>query len=178
VDPALDYQNLGFVADHAYWLSGITERNTGQATGTIDMFSHGFGTGDPTPSATQHGAGTLTGGTFPVLGYTSQFRTWGPTPSIPVADELDINATNVSAVTVNPTRAHVDCNATLHVTTDGPLTVTLTGCPDGTSHWAGAIPPASPPLTVSGALLMLPLSLASRTRASRRSAQQRRRRQL
>jgi hypothetical protein len=26
------------------------------------------------------------------------------------------------------TRAHVDCKAALHITSDGPLTVTLPGC--------------------------------------------------
>jgi predicted esterase len=135
VDPALDYPSLGFVADHAYWLSGIRERDTTQATGTIDVFSHGFGTGDAAPSATQSGSGTLSGGTFPAIGYASTYKTWAPAPSIPVADVLDINATNVSAVTVYPARAHVDCNATLNVTTDGPLTVTLAGCANGTSSW-------------------------------------------
>jgi C-terminal binding-module, SLH-like, of glucodextranase len=135
VDPGLDYPSLGFVADHAYWLSAITERDTTQATGTIDVFSHGFGTGDPAPSATQSGSGTLTGGTFPALGYASQSKTWGPVPAIAVSDQLDITATNVSAVSVDPARARVDCNATLDVSTDGPLTVTLIGCPSGTSHW-------------------------------------------
>jgi hypothetical protein len=140
VDPALDYANLGFVADHAYWLSGVVERSATQATGTVDVFSHGFGVEDPTASATQHGAGTLTGGTFPAIGYASRSKTGRAAPSIPVADALDINATHVSTVTVNPTRASVDCNATLHVTTDGPLIVTLAGCPNGTSYWAGAVP--------------------------------------
>jgi predicted esterase len=138
VDPALDYPQLGFVADHAYWLSGITERVTAQATGTVDVFSHGFGSGDPLPSPTLYGAGTLTGGTFPAIGYVSRSKTWGATPAVAAADVLDIDATNVSTVTVNPQRAHVDCSAVLNVVTDGPLAVTLTGC--GTTYWGGALP--------------------------------------
>src|SRR5437016_4309368 len=85
VDPTLDYPALGFVADHAYWLSGITLRSStppvtgGHAEGSIDALSYGFGTGDPIPSATQFGAGTLTGGNLPTpLAYTRQYRTWGP----------------------------------------------------------------------------------------------------
>src|SRR5229473_7250973 len=67
-DPTLDYPALGFVADHAYWLSGVKLRSStppvtgGHAEGTIDALSYGFGTGDPIPSATQFGGGTLTGG--------------------------------------------------------------------------------------------------------------------
>src|SRR5207249_2610186 len=71
IDPTLDYPALGFVADHAYWLSGITLRSAtppvtgGHAEGSIDALSYAFGVGDPTPSATQFGAGTLTGGNLP-----------------------------------------------------------------------------------------------------------------
>jgi predicted esterase len=166
-DPALDYPGLGFVADHAYWLHALGERVTTQATGTIDVLSHGFGVGDPTPSATQHGSGTLTGGTIPSIAYASQSTTWGAAPAIPIADQLDINATNVSAVSVNVTRAKVDCNATLNVTTDGPLVVTLDGCPNGVSYWGGAVPTNAPeaPLAV---LLMLPAIAAGAVVVARR----------
>jgi pimeloyl-ACP methyl ester carboxylesterase len=128
VDPALDYPNLGFVADHAYWLSGLRTRSAGGTLGSIDVFSHGFASGDPTASATQHGTGTLTGGTVPAIAFTSQSKTWGPAPATPAADQLDITAVNVSAVTVDVSRARVDCNVSLHVTADGPLTVNLAGC--------------------------------------------------
>ena len=128
VDPAWDYPKLGFVADHAYWLSDIKERSTATATGTIDVFSHGFGLGDPAASSTQEGAGTLTGGTLPAIAYVSQAKTWGPAPAAPVQDVLDINATNIGAVTIDPARARVDCSAKLNITSDGPLKVTLAGC--------------------------------------------------
>ena len=39
----------------------------------------------------------------------------------------------MSAVRVNAARARVDCHARLNVTSDGPLTVTLAGCPGGQS---------------------------------------------
>jgi hypothetical protein len=93
--------------------------------------SQGFGQGDPVPGATQHGAGALTGGTIPAIPYTSQSKAWGPAPSEAAHDALDIHATNVSHVTIDATRAKVDCKAQLNVTTDGPLTVTLEDCHGG-----------------------------------------------
>ena len=132
IDPALDYPAYGFVANHAYWVSRLTARNA-TTTGTIDVVSHGFGAGDPTPSATQHGAGALTGGTIPAIAYASQFKTWGPVPSAPTSDSLTITASNVATMTIDVARAHVDCNVALHVTTDGPLTVTLAGCPSSST---------------------------------------------
>ena len=135
VDPALDYPALGFVADHAYWLSGLRVRSTtppatgGHAQGSIDALSYGFGAGDPTPSGTQVGAGTLTGGNLPTpLVYTSQYQTWGPVPSIPRARRLDLTARNIAAVTIDVRRARVGCSVDLHVDTDGPITIALGGC--------------------------------------------------
>jgi hypothetical protein len=134
-DPTLDYPALGFVAGHAYWLSGITLRSStppvtgGHAEGSIDALSYGFGTGDPIPSATQFGSGTLTGGNLPTpLVYTRQYRTWGPVPTIPRAKRIDLTARNVAAVTINVQRASVGCSVDLHVDTDGPITIDLAGC--------------------------------------------------
>jgi glucodextranase-like protein len=135
IDPTLDYPALGFVADHAYWLSGITLRSAtppvtgGHAEGSIDALSYGFGVGDPTPSATQFGAGTLTGGNLPTpLAYTRQYRTWGPVPPIPGAKRIDLTARNIAAVTINVRRAGVGCGVDLHVDTDGPIAIALDGC--------------------------------------------------
>jgi hypothetical protein len=125
-DPSLDHANLSFVADHAYWLSGVRPRSSGQ--GTVDAFSHAFGTGDPVASGTQVGAGTLTGGNLGTLGFTRNYKTWGPIPPGVAADRIDLTAKNVGALTINPKRAGVDCNVDLRVTSDGPLTVSLTGC--------------------------------------------------
>jgi hypothetical protein len=46
-----------------------------------------------------------------------------------VADALTITATNIRSVTIDPQRARVSCHATLDVKSDGPLSVTLLGCP-------------------------------------------------
>jgi hypothetical protein len=45
-----------------------------------------------------------------------------------VRNRLDIVAENISALTIDPSRAHVSCGAALNVTTDGPVSVTLAGC--------------------------------------------------
>ena len=168
VDPGLDYPKLGFVADHAYWLSGLRERDTTQTSGTVDVFSHGFGYGDAPANATQHGAGTLTGGTLPEIGFVSQSKTWGATPTTPVADTLDITATNVSTAVVNVSRAKVDCNAKLNVTTDGPLTVTLAGCSHATFYFGGAGPSPNVPESPAAVLLVLPAGVAAIAVAWRR----------
>jgi hypothetical protein len=113
--------------------------------GTIDVRSEGFGVGDPTPGSTQAGGGALTGGTLPAISYSEQSKAWGPVPRTPVADRLDINATNVSTVTINPSRAHVDCDAQLNVRTDGPVTLCLSGCSRTARYTAGNACDASRP---------------------------------
>jgi dienelactone hydrolase len=130
VDTARDHPEYGIVGDHAYWVSGVTVRQSG-TDGQVDVFSHGFGTSDPVASGSQPGTGTLTGGNMGPLAYASLAQNWTPpTPATPApaSDTLDVNATNVATATIDPSRAHVDCNATLNVTSDGPITVTLAGC--------------------------------------------------
>jgi len=130
VNPTMDFPEMGGPANHAYWVSGLTLRDSSGSAplGTIDARSEGFGTGDPTALPTQHGAGALTGGTLPAIAYTSQAKQWGPTPPALVRNRLDIVAENISALTIDPSRAHVSCGAALNVTTDGPVSVTLAGC--------------------------------------------------
>jgi hypothetical protein len=130
-NPTMDFPADGTTAGHAYWVYGVTLRNSGGTAplGTIDVRSEGFGVGDPPVSATQHGVGVLTGGQIPAIPYTSQSKTWGAAPREPVRDVLDITATNVSAVTIDAARAKVNCAAQLNVTTDGPLSVKLADCP-------------------------------------------------
>jgi hypothetical protein len=129
-NPTMDFPADGTKADHAYWLSGIKLRDgSGDAPlGTIDVRSRGFGVGDPAPGATAHGGGALGPGTLGELPYTEQSKAWGAAPHDSAIDVLEINAKNVSAVTVNPARARVDCDAQLDVKSDGPLAVTLAGC--------------------------------------------------
>ena len=129
--PPLFFSHVATNADHAYWLSGIGLRDSSGSSplGTIDVKSHGFGVGDPTPASTAFGGGALTGGQIPAIAYNSQKKTWGSTPGAPAADTLDVKATNIGAVTVGVQRARVDCNVRLNVQSDGPLRVTLgDGC--------------------------------------------------
>jgi hypothetical protein len=129
-NPTMDFPADGTTAGHAYWLSGIQLRNPSgnPPIGTIDARSRGFGTGDPTASATTPTAGALPPGNLGVLSYAGQSKSWGPAPPAPVQNQLDITATNVSTVTVDPARARVGCDATLAIKSDGPIDVTLAGC--------------------------------------------------
>jgi hypothetical protein len=134
VDTARDRPNLGLVADHAYWMSGVTIRSashtsyTGDPEGQIDAVSHGFGHGDPLQLAPSAGPGTLTGGNLGTLLYAGTSRSWGAAPPALTLDAIDVNATNIATATIDPGRAHVDCHAILNITTDGPIALTLAGC--------------------------------------------------
>lgn len=130
VNPAMDFPEVDMVGDHAYWLSDMTVRDRFAATGRakVDVFSHGFGLGDPKPSVTSSNLGVLQGGTLGPMVYTSQNKTWPAAPSQPVANRLDITASNLATLTVHPARAKVGCDADLVVKTDGPLSVILAGC--------------------------------------------------
>src|SRR5438046_10184552 len=100
--------------------SSTPPRTGGHAGGSIAPLSYGFGVGDPTPSATQFGAGTLTGGNLPTpLAYTRQYRTWGPVPSIPRAKRIDLTARNIAAVTINVQRPSAGARVDLHDDPDG-----------------------------------------------------------
>jgi hypothetical protein len=141
-DPA-----YGLNPDHAYWVSGLTlrdrnhhlpvdandpvTRNEAPAPyGLIDVFSHGFGKGDPIPNPVVKSSGSYDFGVpnYPWPNYDQQVVTWGPAPTIPVRDEVDIKAANIATVTIDPKRAKVDCNATIDVDSDGPIAVKLMGC--------------------------------------------------
>jgi hypothetical protein len=133
-NPTMDFPADGTTAGHAYWVYNVGLRDgSGTAPlGSVDVRSEGFGVGDPTPSATQTGAGVLTGGTIPAIPFTSQTKTWAePPPPEPVKDALDVVAKNVSHVTIDAARAKVDCAAQLNVTSDGPIEVTLADCLSG-----------------------------------------------
>src|SRR3954454_3066 len=127
--PSLYLPKLDYVADHAYWLSGVAVRDAAAGSGRIDVISHGFGASEPDPTGTASGAGTITGGNLlPEYPYTSQSKEWGPGPPGPLADVLDVSASNVRSVTVDAPRARVSCAARLMLETDGPLDVVLAGC--------------------------------------------------
>jgi hypothetical protein len=130
-NPTMDFAADGTSAGHAYWLNGVSLRDSSGSDplGTIDVRSEGFGVSDPVASETMHGAGVLTGGQVPAIPFTSQSKTWGPAPSAPVRDALDIRATNIAHVTIDAARARVDCAARPNVSTDGPTQVSLADCP-------------------------------------------------
>jgi hypothetical protein len=130
VNPKMQFAATDSPSDHAYWLSGLRLRDgAGPAPlGTIDVRSEAFGVGDPTPSGTQPGGGTLTGGNAPALGYQSLSQTWGAAPRTPVRNRLNVTAKNIRHLAVNVSRARVDCDVFLHVVTDGPVTVDLPEC--------------------------------------------------
>jgi hypothetical protein len=142
-NPTMDFAADGTAGGHAYWISAVTLRDVNQpAAGaplaTVDARSEAFGVGDPPASATQHGAGALTGGNEPALAYTSQSKSWGPTPAAPARDTLDLKTQNVSELTVDAARARLDCNATVNLTVDGSLSLNLVNCPGpGTPRLVG-----------------------------------------
>jgi hypothetical protein len=126
----MDFRDDGTAAGHAYWVSDVRLRDArgDPPVGTVDVRSDGFGAGDPVPSATTPAAGALPPGNLGVLAHGGQARAWGSAPPEPRADWLDITATNVKSLSIDPRRARVSCGARLAVTTDGPLAVTLAGC--------------------------------------------------
>jgi pimeloyl-ACP methyl ester carboxylesterase len=129
-NPTMDFPQAGTASGHAYWLSGVELRDSSgnPPIGTVDARSLGFGVGDPLPSATMPTAGTLPPGNLGVLAYAGTKKTWGPAAPQPAANQIDITATNVKAVTIDPVRARVGCNAILNINSDGPIDVTLSGC--------------------------------------------------
>jgi hypothetical protein len=129
-NPTMDFPADGTTAGHAYWLYGAELRDgSGTAPlGTIDVRSEGFGVGDPRASATQFGAGALTGGQLGAIPFTSESKTWDAAPSAPARDVLDISARNISHVTIDGSRARVSCHPHLNITTDGPLSVSVADC--------------------------------------------------
>jgi hypothetical protein len=61
------------------------------------------------------------------LFYNFRLKTWGDAPAAPAADRLVVDARNVSAITVDPRRARVTCDAQV-VLTGEPVEVTIAGC--------------------------------------------------
>ena len=114
--------------------------------GTIDVVSHGLGAGDAPPLATQSADGTLVCKTGPcrpaALGcapgtrcdvpleprYTNRSKSWGPPVATGRRNELELKATNIAEITIDPQRAKVDCDAAVKVESDGPVAVSMAGC--------------------------------------------------
>jgi hypothetical protein len=132
-NPTMDFPQDGTTAGHAYWLYAVALRNgSGSAPiATVDVRSEGFGVGDPPANATETEPGVLTGGMLGAIPYTEERKTWKPAPAAPIANKLDINATNIAHVSIDAKRAKVSCSAAFNVSTDGPVEVTLADCANG-----------------------------------------------
>ena len=135
--PSRNHPEIKVAGRGAYWVSGLKLAD-GAETGKIDALSHGFGMGDPVPSDTETGTGTLSGGAYGDLLYTFQKKTWSSVPRATVADKLDITATGLSAATVNVERAELTCDAQVAIQSNVPIEVTLAGCNRKVSGGTGA----------------------------------------
>ena len=110
---------------------GAARRSSGTAPlGTIDVRSRGFGVGDPDAVRHRHGRRHAHGRRLARDSVHEPGRRRGGAPrATPVEDRLDINATNISTVTIDAARAKVTCDAQLNITSDGPLNVNMVNCP-------------------------------------------------
>ena len=127
VDPSLDHADLSFVADHAYWLSNARTRGTGPGQGRRVLARLRHRRPDRLRHAVRrrHARRAATSARSRSRAST---RRGARRCRSPKANRIDLTATNVSEVTINPKRAGVSCNVDLRVTSDGPLTVRLAGC--------------------------------------------------
>jgi hypothetical protein len=153
VDPANDFAKVGVVANHSYWLSGLTVRslkvnpagptvstdqtsflNPGAVTsgpaGTVIAHSDGFGLADPVVASPANAPGmdVLMGGYHGPMPYLETVESWGTSRSVHHVDRLVIRAANLSHITVDVERARITCSATVDVQSDGPLTVSFPRC--------------------------------------------------
>ncbi len=79
VNPTMDFANRDTVANHAYWLSGLTLRDARVTRRSArSTRSRQPSARRPDPGSTQTGAGTLTGGNAGPLAYAEQSKVWGP----------------------------------------------------------------------------------------------------
>jgi hypothetical protein len=157
VNTSKDFAAEGVVADHAYWLGGLTLRDSAASPwGNVDVRSEAFCVGDAPASATQFGAGVAGSA------YTREYKTWGDAPGAPCADTLDITATNVSRIVVDAAQARVDCNAKVNLSADGPVDVEIVNATP--SPCGGVLQPAGlggGTLATSAGLAALPDTAAS-----------------
>ncbi|WP_427118331.1 hypothetical protein [Pseudarthrobacter scleromae] len=126
----MDQPEYGLNSDHAYWISAITLRDTtGPAPrGTIDAFTKGLGKGDAPVGPTQLTAGAPASLLAVPLPYIGHDLAWGTVPTTPKQDTLTVTTTNINSLTINPARAGLSCNPTIALKSDGPVSITLTGC--------------------------------------------------
>jgi hypothetical protein len=122
----MDDPKSGLVGDHAYWLSHI-ESPHGRI-GTVDAVTHGLGLAEAGVPATKVEPGVADGAVTRVNPYLREYRHLPDPVPAPEHDALDITATDITDVTVDPKRAGLDCDADLNAHTNLNLTVRLLGC--------------------------------------------------
>ncbi|MDX6200153.1 MAG: hypothetical protein QOJ79_3304 [Actinomycetota bacterium] len=129
VDKRSDFRATSVVANHAYWLSGITLRD-GQhdPSAAVEANSLGFGLGDPSVVNRSTTPGAMTGGYHGPMPYVETAQDWKAPVAVASADHLDLELRNVGAIEVDLTRARLDCHATVSVHTDGPVRVSFPQC--------------------------------------------------
>jgi hypothetical protein len=127
---SLNEPMFGFEGDHAYWISSVKVRDVSKFYGTIDVKSWGFGLNDPVPNATVRTFNTdyATGQNISYHNYNKSVRTLNAPTVTTINNQIDITASNISKVVIDPIRARIDCNAVVNVTSDGPTNVVIHGC--------------------------------------------------
>jgi hypothetical protein len=129
VDTRLDFTGTTVVADHAYWLSGLTVRDRKKdPAGAVEAHSLGFGRADPAVVNRSTTAGTLNGGYHGPMPYVQTQQEWAPARAVARSDHLDLQLRNLAAAEIDLERARLDCRATVSVHTDGPARVSFPGC--------------------------------------------------
>lgn len=129
VDPTFDSERAGLVANHAYWASNMRVRNPmANQQGSVDIRSYGFGLGSVTLSGAITSYGVFEGGHFGPLPYERTEQSISLPVSIEARDRIEIEAENISYLTIDVKRARVSCDVLLDVYTDGPLEVELADC--------------------------------------------------
>ena len=124
---------FNLVGDHAYWISGVTVRDPSVSPyGKIDVVSRAFGLNDPMANPTISSLNTDwnlgQGGNH---SYTKWIKTLNAPTATTANNQIDVTATNISKVVIDPIRARVDCSAVVNVTSDGPINVVIHGCLKG-----------------------------------------------
>lgn len=124
---------FGFEADHAYWISGVKIRDVSTNYAKVDVKSFAFGLDDPIPNATVKTLNTdyATGQNISYHNYNKWVRTLNPPVPTTPQDRIDVVATNIKRVVIDPIRAKISCNAIVNVQSDGPISVAIHGCMAG-----------------------------------------------
>ncbi len=126
LDPSEDSRDV--VADHAYWLSGLTLADPDGGVGEVEVHSGASGEGRPGAVEVVQGGGVLTGGQNQAMPYIRRDVVPAEGSAGSPADRLEVTASNIATITVDPLRAGVTCAAEVVVDSETPVEVVLDGC--------------------------------------------------